>query len=124
MGLSYIYFMRIFPFLGMLFLPVTPVTVVLYSALLGLFWLSTVPLTSSLVGLFFGTQWMSMLFGFVFLSHQLGSFLGVWLAGRLYDATKSYDMMWWICIGLAVFASLIHLPIRERPVARLQAATA
>ena len=71
------------------------------------------------IGIFFGTQWMSMLFGFVFLSHQLGSFAGLWLAGSLYDATKSYDTMWWICIALAMFAALIHWPIRERPVARL-----
>ncbi len=122
--LSFLYIMRSFAFLGLLFLPINAWTVVGASVLLGFFWLSTVPLTSSLVAKFFGTQWMSMLVGFVFLSHQLGSFLGVWLAGRLYDATKSYDMMWWICIGLAVFASLIHLPIRERPVARLQGATA
>ncbi len=118
-GLSFIYFMRSFAFLGLLFLPLTPWVVIGISALLGLFWLSTIPLTSSLVSLFFGTQWMSMLYGFVFLSHQLGSFLGLWLAGTLYDATKSYDTMWWICIGLAMFAALIHLPIRERPVARL-----
>jgi len=118
-GLSFIYFMRTFAFLGLLFLPITPVTVIGISALLGLFWLSTVPLTSSLVGLFFGTQWMSMLFGFVFLSHQLGSFMGLWLAGMLYDATKSYDTMWWISIALALFAAAIHWPIREKPVARI-----
>ena len=118
-GLSFIYFMRSFAFLALLFLPLTPWLIIGISALLGLFWLSTVPLTSTLVGIFFGTQWMSMLFGFVFLSHQLGSFLGLWLAGTLYDATKSYDTMWWICIALALFAALIHWPIRERPVARL-----
>jgi predicted MFS family arabinose efflux permease len=120
-GLSIIYFMRSFAFLGLLFLPLTPWLIVAVSALLGLFWLSTVPLTSSLVGIFFGTQWMSMLFGFVFLSHQLGSFTGLWLAGVVYDATKSYDMMWWISIALALFAALVHWPIRERPVARLEA---
>jgi predicted MFS family arabinose efflux permease len=118
-GLSVIYFMRSFAFFGLLFLPLTPWLIIAISALLGLFWLSTVPLTSTLVGIFFGTQWMSMLFGFVFLSHQLGSFAGLWLAGTLYDATRSYDTMWWICIALALFAALIHLPIRERPVARL-----
>ena len=91
------------------------------SALLGLFWLSTVPLTSTLVGIFFGTQWMSMLFGFVFLSHQLGSFVGLWLAGVLYDQTKSYDMMGWISIAMALFAALVHLPIREKPVERIAA---
>src|SRR5262249_25859924 len=83
-GLSMIYFGRCFVFLGLLSLPMTPITVIGLSALLGLFWLSTVPLTSSLVATFFGTTWMSMLFGFVFLSHQLGSFTGLWLAGYLY----------------------------------------
>ena len=121
-GLSFIYFMRIFAFLGLLFLPLTPWVVIGISALLGLFWLSTVPLTSGLVGLFFGTQWMSMLFGFVFFSHQLGSFTGLWLAGTLYDQTKSYDMMWWISIGMGLFAAAIHWPIRERPVPRMTAA--
>ena len=94
------------------------------SILLGLFWLSTVPLTSSLVATFFGTRWMSMLFGVVFLSHQLGSFTGLWLAGYLYDATKSYDMMWWISIALGLFAAAVHWPIQERPVARLAASPA
>ncbi len=122
-GLAFIYFMRVFAFLGLLFIPVSPWMVIGVSALLGLFWLSTVPLTSSLVGLFFGTQWMSMLFGFVFFSHQLGSFAGLWLAGRTYDMTKSYDTMWWICVGLGLFAALVHWPIRERPVARIQLQT-
>ena len=119
-GLSFIYFMRIFAFLGLLYLPINAWTIVGISVLLGFFWLSTIPLTSSLVGLFFGTQWMSMLFGFVFLSHQLGSFTGLWLAGRFYDMTKSYDTMWWISIGLALFAALVHWPIREKPVERLR----
>jgi MFS family permease len=118
-GLSLIYFGRTFVFLGLLFLPITPVTVIGLSTLLGFFWLSTVPLTSGLVALFFGTSWMSMLFGFVFLSHQLGSFAGLWLAGRLFDMTKSYDIMWWISIALALFAAVIHWPIREKPVARV-----
>jgi MFS family permease len=120
-GLSLIYFGRCFIFLGLLFLPITPETVIGLSILLGLFWLSTVPLTSSLVAVFFGTRWMSMLFGVVFLSHQLGSFSGLWLAGYLYDATKSYDMMWWISIALGLFAAAVHWPIQERPVARLAA---
>ena len=120
-GLSLIYFGRCFIFLGLLFLPITPETVIGLSILLGLFWLSTVPLTSSLVAVFFGTRWMSMLFGVVFLSHQLGSFSGLWLAGYLYDQTKSYDMMWWISIALGLFAAAVHWPIQERPVARLAA---
>jgi predicted MFS family arabinose efflux permease len=119
-GLSLIYFGRCFVFLGLLFLPITPAVVIGLSILLGLLWLSTVPLTSGLVAVFFGTRWMTMLFGVVFLSHQLGSFSGLWLAGYLYDATKSYDMMWWVSIALGLFAAAIHWPIKERPVARLE----
>lgn len=118
-GLSLIYFGRCFVFLGLLFLPITGATVIILSAVLGLLWLSTVPLTSSLVATFFGTRWMSMLFGVVFLSHQVGSFTGLWLAGTLYDLTKSYDIMWWISIALGLFAAAIHWPIQERPVARV-----
>ena len=121
LSLSFIYFMRTFAFLGLLFLPINAWTVIGVSVLLGFFWLSTVPLTSALVATFFGAQWMLMLFGLVFLSHQLGSFTGLWLAGRLYDLTQSYDTMWWISIVLALVAALIHLPIRERPVERLRA---
>jgi predicted MFS family arabinose efflux permease len=121
-GLSLIYFGRCFIFLGLLFLPITPLSIIVLSALLGLFWLSTVPLTSSLVATFFGTRWMSMLFGVVFLSHQVGSFTGLWLAGTLYDLTQSYDMMWWISIALGLFAAAVHWPISEQPVARLATA--
>ena len=122
--LSGIYFARTALFLGLLVLPITPLTVIGTSAFLGLFWLSTIPLTSGLVGTFFGTSWMSMLFGFVFLSHQLGSFSGLILAGRLYDATHSYSLMWWISAGLGLVAGLLNLPIKERPVPRLLAAAA
>jgi predicted MFS family arabinose efflux permease len=124
LGLSLIYFGRCFVFLGLLFLPITGATVIGLSIVLGLFWLSTVPLTSGLVSTFFGTRWMSMLFGVVFLSHQVGSFSGLWLAGVLYDATRSYDMMWWICIGVGLMAAMVHLPIREQPVPRLAAVPA
>jgi len=120
-GLSLIYFGRAILFLGFLYLPVTPVSVIVICGLLGLLWLSTIPLTSGLVATFFGTTWMSMLFGFVFLSHQLGAFLGVWLGGRLYDMTNSYDAMWWLSIGLGVLAALLNWPIQEKPVARLSA---
>lgn len=118
-GLSLIYFGRSVIFLGFLFLPMTPVTVITLCGLLGLLWLATIPLTSGLVATFFGTTWMSMLFGIVFLSHQVGSFLGVWLGGRLFDMTKSYDAMWWISIALGLVAALAHWPIQEMPVARL-----
>jgi predicted MFS family arabinose efflux permease len=121
-GLSLIYLGRSILFLGFLYLPVTPTSVMVICGLLGLFWLSTIPLTSGLVATFFGTTWMSMLFGIVFLSHQVGSFLGVWLAGRLYDMTRSYDAMWWISIALGLLAALLNWPIRERPVTRLATA--
>jgi predicted MFS family arabinose efflux permease len=116
LGLSFIYFGRCFVFVGLLFLPINATTVIVLSAILGLLWLSTVPLTSGLVATFFGTRWMSMLFGVVFLSHQIGSFSGLYLAGTLYDRTNSYDTMWWISIALGLFAAAVHLPIREKPV--------
>ena len=121
-ALSLIYFGRAVLFLGFLFLPITPATVIITCALLGLLWLATIPLTSGLVATFFGTTWMSMLFGIVFLSHQLGAFLGVWLGGRIFDITGSYDLMWWISIGLGVVSGLLNLPINESPVARLRPA--
>lgn len=117
-GLSLIYAGRAVVFLGFLFLPITPLTVIALSGALGILWLSTVPLTSGLVATFFGARWMTMLYGFVFLSHQLGSFLGAWLGGYLFDRLQSYDAMWWISVGLGVLAALINVPIRERPVAR------
>lgn len=117
-GLSAIYLARAVVFLGFLYLPITPVTVIGLSIILGLLWLSTIPLTSGLVGTFFGPQWMTMLYGIVFLSHQVGSFLGAWSAGRVFDATKSYDLMWWVSVALGIFAAAVHLPIRERPVER------
>ncbi|MGE0854212.1 MAG: MFS transporter [Hyphomicrobiaceae bacterium] len=123
-GLSLIYFGRAVLFLGFLFLPITPATVIILCGLLGLLWLSTIPLTSGLVATFFGTTWMSMLFGIVFLSHQIGSFFGVWLGGRLYDMTESYDAMWWISVALGVLAALINWPIREKPVERIAEAGA
>lgn len=122
-GLALIYFVRAGIFLGFLFLPITATTILTLSALLGLLWLSTIPLTSGLVGVFFGAKWLTMLYGIVFLAHQLGSFSGVWLAGWLYDQTQSYDMMWWISVALGVFAGLIHLPIQERTVAWREART-
>ena len=120
--LSLIYFGRAILFLGFLFLPLTPATVIVICGLLGLLWLSTIPPTSGLVATFFGTQWMSMLFGFVFLSHQVGSFLGVWLGGRLFDLTGSYQAMWWISVALGLISALLNWPIKERPVARIATA--
>ena len=120
-GLSLIYFARAIIFVGFLYLPITDTVVIAMSFGLGLFWLSTIPLTSSLVATFFGPVWMTMLYGIVFFSHQLGSFLGVYMAGVLFDLTKSYDVMWWISAGLGIFAALIHMPIKEAPVPRLSA---
>jgi len=119
-GLSLIYLGRAFVFLGFLFLPITPLTVIGLSGVLGLLWLSTIPLTSSLVATFFGAKWMTMLYGIVFFSHQLGSFLGVWLGGAIYDRFQSYDAMWWISVALGFAAAAIHWPIEERPVSRLR----
>jgi predicted MFS family arabinose efflux permease len=121
-GLSLIYVARAIIFSGFLLLPMTPWVVIGLCGLLGLFWLSTVPLTSGLVATFFGTQWMSMLFGIVFLSHQIGSFTGVWMAGRLFDTYQSYDVMWWISIALGLLSALVNWPIAERPVPRMTAA--
>jgi predicted MFS family arabinose efflux permease len=118
-GLSLIFMGRVFVFLAFLYLPIDGLMVVALSAALGLFWLSTVPLTTSMVSVFFGPTWMTMLYGIVFLSHQIGSFLGAWMAGYLYDRTQSYDTMWWISVGLGLFAALIHMPISEKPVRRL-----
>lgn len=121
LALTILYLARVVIFLGILLLPPDPLVIIGLSALLGFFWLATIPLTSGLVATFFGTTWLSMLFGLVLLSHQIGSFTGVWLAGVLYDLTKSYDAMWQISIAISLLAALLHYPIRERPVARLEA---
>ena len=116
--LSGIYTLRSVAIVAFLLAPLTPWSVYLFSATMGLLWLSTVPLTNGLVAQIFGVQYLSMLGGFVFLSHQVGSFLGVWLGGKLYDSTGSYDVVWWIAVALGVFAALINLPIRETAVRR------
>ena len=118
-GLILIYLGRSLVFVGFLVLPMNAWVLIGLSALLGLFWLATVPLTSGLVATFFGTTWLSTLYGTVFLGHQLGAFLGVWLGGVLFDATRSYAAMWWISIALGVIAALLHGPIRETPVSRM-----
>ncbi len=95
-------------------LPVTQTSVLLFAAAMGLLWLSTVPPTSALVALMFGTRHMGVLFGFVFFSHQLGAFLGVWLGGLLYESSGGYDAMWWISVALGIAAAALHWPIVER----------
>jgi predicted MFS family arabinose efflux permease len=102
-----------------LLLPLTPFTALAFAASMGFLWLGTVPLTSGLVGQMFGVRYLSTLYGIVFLSHQVGSFFGAWAAGYAYDRTGSYDAAWAASIILALFAALIHLPIRDAPVARL-----
>jgi predicted MFS family arabinose efflux permease len=112
--LSGIYLGRGLAFATFLVLPISTASVLVFSALIGLLWLSTVPLTSGLVALMFGTRHIGMLFGVVFLSHQIGAFLGALLGGTIYESTGSYDTMWVLCILLSVFAAIVHLPIRER----------
>ena len=118
-GLSLIYFLRALVILGLLLSPKNEMTIYTFSAAMGLLWLSTVPLTSGIVAQIFGLRYMATLFGIVFLSHQLGSFLGIWLGGRLYDTTGSYDMVWWAGVVLGIAAAIVHLPIDEKPLARL-----
>ncbi len=98
--------------------PLSPLSVYVFASAMGFLWLSTVPLTNGLVAEIFGVRYLSMLGGLVFLSHQIGSFLGAWLGGRLYDMTGSYDVVWWIAVALGIFAALINLPIRERALLR------
>ena len=117
--LALLYALRALAFVLFLALPLSWISVLLFAASLGFLWLGTVPLTSGLVGYMFGPVHMSMLWGIVFFRHQFGSFLGGWGAGRLYDIQGNYDLIWWICVGLGVFAALIHWFIREQPVERL-----
>ncbi len=116
--LSLLYLLRSIVLAIFIVLPLSNTSALVFGAAIGLLWLSTVPLTSGLVGQIFGARYMATLFGLVFLGHQLGSFLGVWLGGRLFDSTGSYDLVWWICIGLSLVSALLHWPIDERPISR------
>ena len=118
-SLASIYFVRAITITALLLAPKTEVTIYAFAIAMGLLWLSTVPLTTGIVGQIFGERYMATLFGIVFLSHQLGSFLGVWLGGYLHDKTGSYDPVWWAGVALGLLAALIHLPIDERPLARM-----
>jgi len=117
--LSLLYFLRSVLMTAFFVLPITNLSVIVFSSLMGLLFLGTVPLTSGIVAQIFGVKYMAMLYGIVFLSHQIGSFLGIWLGGVLFDYTGSYDIVWWAAVGLGVAAALIHWPIDERAVARL-----
>jgi MFS family permease len=116
--LSTIYTLRSAAIVAFLAVPLSPASVYAFSAAMGLLWLSTVPLTTGIVADVFGVRYLSMLGGVVFLSHQVGSFLGAWLGGRLYDMTGGYELVWWIAVGLGVFAALVNLPIREPAILR------
>lgn len=122
--LSLLYLARSVVITVFLFSEPTTLVVLTFSAVLGLLWLSTVPLTSGLVVVMFGTQYLATLFGFVFFTHQMGSFLGVWLGGILFDLYGSYDVVWWISVALGLFAALIHLPIVEKRAETFEAAKA
>jgi len=101
-----------------LWAPLSPLSVYIFASVMGLLWLSTVPPTNATIAQIFGVAHLSMLGGFVFFSHQIGSFLGVWLGGLLYDRTGSYDIVWYISIALGIFAAIVNLPVREAPIAR------
>lgn len=121
--LAVIYALRSLSILALVALPVTPVTAIAFGASMGLLWLSTVPPTSALVALMFGTRDMAMLYGFVFFSHQVGGFLGVWLGGLIYEAQGNYDLIWYASIALGIASAVVNLPIVEKPApARLAAA--
>lgn len=124
LSLSAIYFARACVILALLLLPKTPMVILVFAAVMGILWLSTVPLTTGIIAQVFGVQYMATLFGIVFLSHQIGSFIGVWLGGLLYDKTGSYNGMWWAGVFFGVLAALVHMPINEKPLARLRTAGA
>ncbi len=116
--LAFIYLARAVAISIFLIVPLSPASVYVFAAVMGVLWLSTVPPTNAVLAQIFGVAHMSMLGGFVFFSHQIGSFMGVWLGGYLYDRTGSYDIVWYISIALGVFAALINLPVRESPISR------
>ena len=119
LGLSWIYLLRAVAITVLMLMPKTEFTIYLFSASMGILWLSTVPLTTGIVGQVFGLRYLATLFGIVFFSHQVGSFIGVWLGGYLYDTTGSYDAVWWTGVALGLLAAWIHMMIDERPLARL-----
>ncbi len=117
--LAFIYLARSAAIALFLWAPLTPLSVYVFSSVMGLLWLSTVPPTNAIIAEIFGVAHLSMLGGFVFFSHQIGSFMGVWLGGFLYDRTGSYDVVWYIAIALGVFAAIVNLPVREVPIRRI-----
>ena len=122
--LSIIYAGRTIAAIAFIMLPITPTSVVVFSIVMGSLWLATVPLTSGIIGYIYGLKFMGTLYGIVFLSHQIGSFVGVWLGGLFYDIYGSYDIVWWVGIGVGAFSAIIHLPVREKPLAERKLVTA
>ncbi len=120
--LSCIYALRSVAIVAFLLVPLSPWSVYIFASVMGVLWLSTIPPTNAVVAQIFGVKYLSMLSGFVFVSHQIGSFLGAWLGGKLYDTTGSYNLVWWIAVALGVFAAIVNLPIREQAIARPAAA--
>ncbi|MEH6472919.1 MAG: MFS transporter [Halopseudomonas sp.] len=120
--LSAIYIGRAIAITLFMLIPFSLTSVLVFSGVMGFLWLATVPPTSGLVAVMFGTRYMALLYGIVFLSHQIGSFSGVWLGGWLYEVKGNYDLLWWAGVVLGIAAAVIHWPIKEHPVARLQAA--
>ncbi|MBY4894141.1 MFS transporter [Rhodobacteraceae bacterium N5(2021)] len=116
--LAAIYTGRTIAAAAFILLPVTPTSVIVFSAVMGSLWLATVPLTSGLVGYIYGLRYMGTLYGIVFFSHQLGSFIGVWLGGALFDATGDYNAVWWVGVGVGALSAIIHLPIKEIPLGK------
>jgi predicted MFS family arabinose efflux permease len=116
--LSTIYTLRSIFIMVFISVPLSPTSVYVFAGAMGFLWLSTVPPTNAMVAQIFGVRYLSMLGGFVFFSHQMGSFLGVWLGGKLYDSTGSYDVVWWIAIALGLFAAVANLPVKETAIVR------
>ena len=113
--LASIYFARTLLFAWFILTPMTPVTVIIFSIFIGSLWLATVPLTSGLVAYIYGLKYMGTLYGLVFLSHQIGGFVGVWLGGDFYDRFGSYEIVWWVGVGTGLLSAIVHLPVREMP---------
>jgi predicted MFS family arabinose efflux permease len=122
--LSMIYLGRALAILGFIIFPVSALSSLAFGAVMGLLWLSTIPPTNGIIALIFGTRWFATLSGFAFFSHQVGGFLGVWLGGVMFERTGSYDAVWWLSILFGLLSAVINLPIVEKPVPRLAAATA
>ena len=117
--LVFIYLSRTAAITLFMLIPFSLVSVLVFSAVMGFLWLATVPATSGLVAVMFGTRYMALLYGIVFLGHQIGSFIGVWLGGWLYDRSGSYDLVWWLGAALGIMAAVVHWPIKETPVSRI-----